>query len=144
MAAHNFFKPQPITNASVFLLKNVLHDWSDDNCIQILSELRAAATSETTLVIFDCVMTTSGVDTVIDTISNKQGLNPPAVLSTGFTTIGDMAWALDASLMVALNAQEHTLLQFNKLLRSTGWGITRVVLSGSSIDSVQAQPASVD
>ncbi|KAG6807436.1 hypothetical protein H0H92_007557 [Tricholoma furcatifolium] len=144
MTAHNFFEPQPVRNASVFLLKNVLHDWSDDNCIQILSGLRAAATSETTLVICDCVMTTSGVETVIDTISNKQGLNPPAVLSTGFTTVGDMPWALDATMMAMHNTQEHTLLQFNKLLTSAGWGITRVVLSGSSIDSVHAQLMNVD
>ncbi|KAG6826094.1 hypothetical protein H0H92_001153 [Tricholoma furcatifolium] len=138
--AHNFFGPQPVTNASVFLLKNILHDWSDNNCIQILSGLRAAATSETTLVVVDCVMTTSGIDTVIDTISNKQGLNPPAVLSTGFTTVNDMPWAMDATMMVKHNTQERTLLQFNKLLTSTGWGITRVVLSGSSIDSVHAKP----
>ncbi|KAG6807059.1 hypothetical protein H0H92_008969 [Tricholoma furcatifolium] len=144
MTAHNFFEPQPVRNASVFLLKNVLHDWSDDNCIQILSGLRAAATSETTLVICDCVMTTSGVETVIDTISNKQGLNPPAILSTGFTTVGDMPWALDATMMAMHNTQEHTLLQFNKLLTSAGWGITRVVLSGSSIDSVHAQLMNID
>ncbi|KAG5727433.1 Sterigmatocystin 8-O-methyltransferase [Termitomyces sp. T112] len=138
--AHNFFGPEPVTNASVFLLKNILHDWSDANCIKILTHLRAAATPETKLLILDCVMTTSGVDMVIDTISNTQGLNPPAVLSTGFRTVNDMAWALDGTMMVKHNTQEHTLLQFNDLLKSAGWELTRVVLSGSAIDSVHAKP----
>ncbi|KAG6844085.1 hypothetical protein H0H87_009911 [Tephrocybe sp. NHM501043] len=138
--ARDFFGPQLIANASIFLLKNILHDWSDANCIKILRNLRAAATPATTLVIFDCVMTTSGVDTVVDTISNTQGLNPPAVLYTGFTTVNDMPWLLDATMLTMHNTQEHTLLQFDKMFKSAGWGITRVVLSGSSIDSVQARP----
>ncbi|KAG6909480.1 hypothetical protein DXG01_017202 [Tephrocybe rancida] len=120
--------------------RNILHDWSDANCIKILTQLRAAATPDTTLLILDCVMTVSGVDTVIDTISNTQGLNPPAVLSTGFTTVNDMVWTLDATMMVMHNTQEYTLLQFKNLLQSAGWEISRVVLSGSSIDSVHAKP----
>ncbi|KAG6860183.1 hypothetical protein C0995_014728 [Termitomyces sp. Mi166 len=138
--AHDFFGPQSVTNASVFLLKNILHDWSDASCINILTHLRAAATPETKLLILDCVMTTLGVDTAIDTISNTQGLRPPAVLSTGFTTVNDMAWTLDGTMMVKHNTQERTLLQFNNLLKDAGWEIVRVVLSGSVIDSVYAKP----
>jgi hypothetical protein len=43
IAAHDFFTPQPIVNASVFLLRVVLHDWSDSFARQILLRLREAA-----------------------------------------------------------------------------------------------------
>ncbi|KAF7537106.1 hypothetical protein G7054_g3970 [Neopestalotiopsis clavispora] len=35
---HSFFNPQPIT-ADIFLLKMILHDWPDAECIQILQNL---------------------------------------------------------------------------------------------------------
>lgn len=35
---HSFFNPQPI-KADIFLLKMILHDWPDAECIQILQNL---------------------------------------------------------------------------------------------------------
>ncbi|KAG6898618.1 hypothetical protein C0993_005645 [Termitomyces sp. T159_Od127] len=53
---HGFFTPQPVANASVFILKQILHDWSDPYCVPILKELRAAATPETKLVVVDSII----------------------------------------------------------------------------------------
>ncbi|KAJ7130076.1 O-methyltransferase-domain-containing protein, partial [Mycena crocata] len=33
---HDFFTHQPVTNASVFLLKQILHNWSNQYCAKIL------------------------------------------------------------------------------------------------------------
>ena len=55
-AAHDFFTPQPVTNASVFLLRNIMHDWPDKYCLQILRHLRASATPNTRLVIVDSLL----------------------------------------------------------------------------------------
>jgi len=41
--AHDFFTPQPILDASVFLLRVVLHDWPDSFARKILLRLREAA-----------------------------------------------------------------------------------------------------
>jgi hypothetical protein len=43
MTAHDFFTPQPILDASVFLLRVVLHDWPDSFARRILLRLRQAA-----------------------------------------------------------------------------------------------------
>jgi hypothetical protein len=40
--SHDFFTPQPITNAKAYYLKMVLHDWPAEQCVQILSNIRSA------------------------------------------------------------------------------------------------------
>lgn len=42
-AVHDFFTPQPIKHASVFLLRVILHDWPDAFARRILMRLREAA-----------------------------------------------------------------------------------------------------
>lgn len=36
--AHDFFNPQPV-NADIFLIKLILHDWPDEECVKILKAL---------------------------------------------------------------------------------------------------------
>jgi hypothetical protein len=40
--AHDFFTPQPVNGAKAYYLKMVLHDWPDDACRDILSQLKQA------------------------------------------------------------------------------------------------------
>jgi len=53
---HDFFEPQPITDASVFFLRFVTHDWPDSYAKRILKRLRAAAQPSTKLIICDIVV----------------------------------------------------------------------------------------
>jgi hypothetical protein len=39
---HNFFDENPVKNADVYWLRYILHDWSDDYCVQILSAIKPA------------------------------------------------------------------------------------------------------
>lgn len=39
---HDFFTPEPIAGARVYYLKMVLHDWPDEQCKQILTNLKPA------------------------------------------------------------------------------------------------------
>jgi hypothetical protein len=55
-AAHDLFAPQPVRNASIFLMRLVLHDWPFDDARKILKHLRAAATPDTVLVILDHIL----------------------------------------------------------------------------------------
>jgi hypothetical protein len=40
--AHDFFTPQPIKGAKYYRLRGIMHDWPDNECIKIISQLRAA------------------------------------------------------------------------------------------------------
>jgi hypothetical protein len=53
---HDFFEPQPITDASVFFLRFVTHDWPDSYTKRIMKRLRAAAQPSTKLIISDFVV----------------------------------------------------------------------------------------
>lgn len=39
---HDFFTPQPIQGAKVYHFKYILHDWPSSQCVQILTQLKAA------------------------------------------------------------------------------------------------------
>ena len=40
--SHDFFTPQPVKHAKAYYLHSVLHDWDDNDCIRILSQLKPA------------------------------------------------------------------------------------------------------
>ena len=55
---HSFFEPQPklFKSADVFMMRYIVHDWSDKYAIQILRHLRDAATMDTKLVVIDAIV----------------------------------------------------------------------------------------
>ena len=55
--AHDFFTPQLVRDADMFLLRYILHDWQNLKAIEILKRLReAAAPGKTMVVIIDGVL----------------------------------------------------------------------------------------
>ncbi|KAF7304095.1 hypothetical protein MIND_00641000 [Mycena indigotica] len=52
-ADHDFFQPQPVKNADIFLLRFIAHNWDDVKLAHILQKLRDAAMPTTKLVILD-------------------------------------------------------------------------------------------
>ena len=55
--AHDFFSTQPVKDADVFLLRYILHNWSNKKAVEILSRLRdAAVPGKTKVVIVDGVI----------------------------------------------------------------------------------------
>ena len=79
-AAHDFFTPQPVTDASVFVVRQVLHDWPDKQCLEILRQLRGAATPNTRLMIIDNLMSYACVEEELRTIPGAMRDLPPAPL----------------------------------------------------------------
>lgn len=53
---HDFFKQQPIKAAEVYLLRWILHDWSDTYAIRILRALTPALTHSSKILICEHVM----------------------------------------------------------------------------------------
>ncbi|KAG6900062.1 hypothetical protein C0993_003548 [Termitomyces sp. T159_Od127] len=106
---HDFFNPQPVAKASVFILKQVLHGWSDPYCARILKELRAAATPETKLVVVDSIIAYACHDPTTDSGLNFGYKEAPAPLLPNYGAVNVLPYLLDLAL--------------DTLLRSTGWRI---------------------
>ena len=54
---HSFFTPQPVKDADIFLLRYVLHDWSNAKAIEILKLLREVAVpGKTKVVVIDGII----------------------------------------------------------------------------------------
>jgi len=71
---HDFFAPQPPTDASIFFLKNVLHNWSDKYGSKILKRLREAATPHMKLVCLELIVPYACHDTEEDSGDGITGL----------------------------------------------------------------------
>ncbi|KAG6885985.1 hypothetical protein C0992_004742, partial [Termitomyces sp. T32_za158] len=94
-ADHDFFDPQPVANASVFILKQILHDWSDPYCARILNELRAAANPETKLVVVDSIIAYACHDPTSESRLNSGYKEAPAPLLTNYGAVNVMPYLTD-------------------------------------------------
>lgn len=59
--AHDFFKEQPIKDADVYLLRQILHDWPDAEATTILKKITASMKKDARIVIMDQVVPPPGL-----------------------------------------------------------------------------------
>jgi len=57
---HDFFTPQPVKDADVYLLRMIIHDWADADAVRILKELTKVMKEGSRIVIMDMVLPTPG------------------------------------------------------------------------------------
>lgn len=97
--AHDFFAPQPLENVSVFLLKQILHDWSDAYASTILAELRKVASKETKLLIIDNILSYTCHDSSLDdepsAIAGAAGHDAPTPLLANFGAANETGYLVD-------------------------------------------------
>lgn len=93
---HDFMTEQPVKDAKVYYLRNVIHNWNDEPCKVILSHLRQAMADDSIMMIDDVVMPTTGA-------TWKQA-------------------SMDIAMMTMLAAMERTKEQFEEILRVAGRG----------------------
>ncbi|KAF8510931.1 S-adenosyl-L-methionine-dependent methyltransferase [Hysterangium stoloniferum] len=145
--SHDFFHAQPIEvsedaihitklprlytkDVSVFLVRAVCHDWADQEALIILNHLRAAARSDTILVIGDNIMPYACTD---DTPSAalpgaKNRLAPlPLLANLGKATVTTNYVDLMASTLY-----ERSLQELVDLALKARWKIVEVRLTGVS------------
>ncbi|KAF1842114.1 S-adenosyl-L-methionine-dependent methyltransferase [Cucurbitaria berberidis CBS 394.84] len=54
--AYDFFTPQPIQGAKFYYLRHILHDWTDEDCIRILSNIIPALGADSRILIDEVVL----------------------------------------------------------------------------------------
>lgn len=111
----DFFKSVP-SRCDLYLLKDVLHDWNDDDARAILGVVRTAMKPDSRLVICEGVIT-DGRDSA------------PAKL-------------LDLELMILTGGRKRRVEEYEQLLGDTGLTMTRVIRTASPTVLIEARAAS--
>ncbi|MDQ6701102.1 MAG: acetylserotonin O-methyltransferase [Acidobacteriota bacterium] len=88
--------------ADVYMLKHIIHDWDDDNCIRLLSNCRRSMRGDGRVICVDAVL--------------------PPMGNTG----GTPAKLLDLQMLVFIPGRERTEVQWNNIYRAAGLEIKSI------------------
>jgi predicted O-methyltransferase YrrM len=98
-AQHDFFTPQPIEDAGAYLMRQIIHNWDDDNCVRILQALVPAlekCAPGTPLLINDSIIPEPGTTSRFEEHVIRQ---------------------IDLLMMFSLGAKQRSEAEFKQLLK---------------------------
>jgi C-methyltransferase len=109
----DFFDHVP-PGADLYLLKQILHDWPDEQCLTILQNVRAAMPRHARIAIVEMVLPDDG------------GAHP--------------GWMYDLLMMTMTGGRERTAAEYRSLLTNAGYKIERTIATGAPLSVVEATP----
>ncbi len=109
----SFFESVP-SGADAYLFRHIIHDWTDDQCIQILGHCRKVIPANGKLLIVDCVVPSG----------NARSLSKE----------------MDMTMLTFPGGQERTEAQFSSLLTASGFQVKSVTPTTTMISVVEGKP----
>lgn len=122
---HDFFTPNPTKNVDVFFMRMILHDWSKEKSVEILTHLRAAAQPSTKLVVFDHIILHACPDPLMPP-ENVPNAPWPMLANLGYG-IGGITTVFDIHMLNLFGGQERTVAEFTELGKLTGWKLEKAI-----------------
>ena len=110
--AGSFFESLP-EGGDLYMLKSVLHDWDDEQCMKILSNLYKAMSAESRLLIMESII--------------EEGNRP---------SFGKMS---DVLMMVAVGGKERTRVEYSILLQKAGFRIRKIRRTVAPLSLIEAE-----
>lgn len=107
----DFFESIP-DGADAYILKYIIHDWSDNNCVTILKNCRRSMSPTSKLLLIETVIPDVGVSH----ISKVQ----------------------DLDMLILLGGQERTLEQYSALLCQVGLKLERIIPTSELVSIIEA------
>lgn len=107
---HDFFTPQPVHGADVYVFKKVFHDWPDADVVRILRAQTAALHAGARILIIENVVDRSGINS-----SSSSSNTPPAPPVP--RSLQRLVTAIDLRMMALYNARERSVDDFRRVLR---------------------------
>jgi len=112
--AGSFFETAP-SGADAYLMRHVLHDWTDEQCVSILRNVRRVVPPQGRLLIVECVVPPG----------NERSISKD----------------YDILMMVGPQGLERTEAQFRSLFQQSGFEVTGITPTSSMISVIEAAPA---
>ena len=113
----DFFESVP-PGGDLYIMKSVLHDWDDQRCVRILSNIRGAIALQGRLVVIEQILPAP----------NQPHLSP----------------LMDLNMMVMTGGAERTEKEYGHLLERGGFHIDKVVATRSPFSVIEATPAAAE
>ncbi|KAK0214410.1 S-adenosyl-L-methionine-dependent methyltransferase [Armillaria fumosa] len=116
--AIDFFLESPVEGCDVYFLKNILHNWPDNECKTILKRIGTAMSTNSRLLIFDYIIQHANRD---GDIPQWPGLKPaPEPLLPNYGAGRMIQYNIDLDMMCVFNSQERSLGHFIELGKEAG------------------------
>jgi O-methyltransferase domain len=109
----DFFESIP-SGADAYLFRHIIHDWTDEQCVQILSHCRKVIPAHGRLLVVECVV--------------PHGNEP------------SLAKDFDMTMMVFPGGVERTAEEFRGLLGKSGFEMTSITPTTSMVSVVEGRP----
>jgi O-methyltransferase domain len=109
----SFFEAAPAA-CDVYLLKNIIHDWSDDHCRRILSVIADQLTADSRVLVFELV------------VPDEPGPSPAKMLDIEMLTLTP-------------GGKERTVSEFRDLFASAGLTLQRVIPTQTPLCILEAR-----
>ncbi|KAJ8124187.1 hypothetical protein ONZ43_g41 [Nemania bipapillata] len=115
---HDFFNTNPVLHADVYWLRYIIHDWSDDYCVKILSSIKPSMGPRSRIMICDQVMnTTTGCSEIPPAPS-------PLPANWGYYT--RYSHQRDLAMMSIINGIERKPAEFRDLIHRAGLRLRKI------------------
>ncbi|KAM0811989.1 putative O-methyltransferase domain-containing protein [Seiridium cardinale] len=131
--AHDFFTVNPIKGAEVYWLRYILHDWSDDYCVNILSRIREAMGPSSRILIADQVM-----DTTIGSPDLMEDRAPVPLLAN-YGQYVRYSHQRDLGMMALINGIERTPAQFRSIIEAAGLQLVKIWQCRTQVSIVECR-----
>ena len=112
--AGNFFENIPV-EADAYILRNIIHDWSDEDALSILRTLRRATKPTARVTLIEWL--------IPDTPDFNFG-----------------KWT-DITMMVAVGGRERTRADFERIFRQSGFELEEIVATASTFTIIVGRPS---
>jgi hypothetical protein len=110
----SFFEAIP-AGFNLYLMSHIIHDWSEDQCLSILGNIRRAMAPTGRLILIEMVL------------SEGNSFHPGKIL--------------DISMLTMAGGQERSEDEYRTMLKKAGFRLTRVIPTNSPVSIIEAMPA---
>ncbi|KAF7341723.1 hypothetical protein MSAN_02070800 [Mycena sanguinolenta] len=141
--AYDFFNPQPVQNAAVFMLRYIVHNWPDMRTVEILQRLRDAAQPTTKLVVIEKILSVaaSAPSFYEETIPGAARPTAPAPLLPNWGVAKAEAYFYDMAVHTMLGGTQRTLGGYVEVFEKAGWKLASVHhCEGSQLSHIVGVP----
>ncbi|KAI1132514.1 S-adenosyl-L-methionine-dependent methyltransferase [Nemania abortiva] len=115
---HDFFNTNPVMHADVYWLRYIIHDWSDDYCVKILSAIKPSMGPRSRILICDQVMNT--------TIDCGELPPAPSPLPANWGYYARYSHQRDLAMMSIINGIERKPAEFRDLVDRAGLRLRKI------------------